>query len=148
MSNYRPVLPVAVILVVSKIFERIIQESVYNFINKNIILCEEQKGFRKNSNIKMATFDFLKVILSNVCKKNPVCAIFTDMTKAFDCVKTKILVLLKSLSYKRKCRSQTDTYLLVELLHSEYRKVESLGPCYYCNFQLLLTTCLTTSIIQ
>lgn len=40
----------------------------------------------------MAIFDLLKVIMNNVDKKNPVCAIFTDMTKAFDYVKHDTLL--------------------------------------------------------
>lgn len=66
MTNYRPV---ALISVFSKIFEKIIYESIYTFIIKNDILCEEQKGFRKNKNINMAIFDLLKVIMNNVDKK-------------------------------------------------------------------------------
>lgn len=89
MTNYRPV---ALISVFSKIFEKVIYESIYTFVTKNNILCEEQKGFRKNKNINMAIFDLLKVIMDNVDKKNPVCAVFTDMTKAFDYVRHDILL--------------------------------------------------------
>lgn len=89
ISNYRPV---ALISIFSKIFEKIIYESIYTFLIKNDILCEEQKGFRKNKNINMAIFDLLKVIMTNMDKKNPICAIFTDMTKAFDFVKHDTLL--------------------------------------------------------
>jgi ribonucleases P/MRP protein subunit RPP40 len=49
-------------------------------------------GFRKNRNIDMAIFDLLNVIMTNVDNRNPVCALFTDMTKAFDHVNHKILL--------------------------------------------------------
>lgn len=89
LANYRPV---ALIPVFSKVFEKIMYEAVYDFLNKNKILCDEQKGFRKNKNINMAIYDLLNNVMPNVDQKIPVCAIYTDMTKAFDYVKHETLV--------------------------------------------------------
>lgn len=89
ISNYRPI---ALISVFSKIFEKLIYESIYSFLDKHNILCEEQKGFRKNKNINMAIYDLLDTVLRNVDNKTPVCAIFSDMSKAFDHVRHDILL--------------------------------------------------------
>lgn len=84
--------PIALIPIFSKVFEKVIYEAIYNYITKFDILCDEQKGFRKNKNINMAIYDLLNNILTSIDKKIPICAIFTDMTKAFDCVKHDILL--------------------------------------------------------
>lgn len=83
LVNYRPI---ARISIFSKIIEKIIYESIYNFLTKHHILCNEQKGFWKNKNINMAIFDFLCEVMPKVDSKIPVCAIYADMSKAFDCV--------------------------------------------------------------
>lgn len=89
MANYRPI---ALIPIISKIFEKVIYESLYKFLTKFNILCDEQKGFRKNKNINMAVYDLLNNVMKNVDTKTPVCAIYTDMSKAFDYVNHKKLL--------------------------------------------------------
>lgn len=89
MKNYRPI---ALIPIISKIFERVLYDKVYWFFESNKILCNEQKGFRKGKSTNMAIYDFLVHILTNVDKGNPICSIFMDMTKAFDYVDHKILL--------------------------------------------------------
>lgn len=89
MSNYRPI---ALIPVFSKLIEKIIYERLYSFLTRYDILCDEQKGFRKNKNINMAIYDFLFKILPIVDVKTPICAIYADMSKAFDYVNHDILL--------------------------------------------------------
>ena len=89
IANYRPI---ALIPVFSKVIERVIYELINKFLTKYDILCSEQAGFRKNKSINTALYDLLYEVMINVDKKNPVCAIFTDMTRAFDCVNHDILI--------------------------------------------------------
>lgn len=89
LANYRPI---ALIPIFSKVIEKIMYDSINNFLCKFNILCAEQKGFRKNKGINTAVYDLINVILQNVDKKVPVCAIFTDMTRAFDCVDHETLL--------------------------------------------------------
>lgn len=95
LKNYRPI---AKIPIFSKIIEKVIYNSIYAYFEKFKLFCNEQKGFRKNININMALFDLLSSVLTSVDEKNRVCAIYTDMTKAFDFVDHKIL-LQKLYSY-------------------------------------------------
>lgn len=89
VKNYRPI---AKIPIFSKIFEKVIYNSIYNYFEKYNLFCNEQKGFRKNNNINMALFDLLSHIMTSVDERAPVCALYTDMTKAFDYVSHKILL--------------------------------------------------------
>jgi hypothetical protein len=47
--------------------------------------------FRKNRSIDNAIYDFLKVVYSKMDKRNPVLAMYIDMTKAFNSVKHSCL---------------------------------------------------------
>lgn len=84
--------PIALISIVSKIFEKFLYNSLTSFFDKHNILIDEQKGFRKNMTINLAIFDFLKKVMICVDEKTPVCAIYMDLTKAFDYVNHNILI--------------------------------------------------------
>lgn len=89
MEYYRPV---ALIPVFSKIFERYIYNSLYEYLQANNILVEEQKGFRKGRTIDMAVFEFISRVITCMDKGQPVSALFMDMKKAFDFVDHNILL--------------------------------------------------------
>lgn len=88
-KNYRPISKIPII---SKIFEKVIYNSLYTYFEKYNLFCSEQKGFRKNCGTNMALYDLLSTVMSCVDNKNPVCAIFTDMSKAFDYVDHTLLI--------------------------------------------------------
>lgn len=89
VNNFRPI---ALPPVISKVFEKYFYGQINNFLEKHNILCNEQKGFRQNKTINMAVFDFLKNVMFNVDIRKPVCAIYCDMTQAFDYVDHNILI--------------------------------------------------------
>lgn len=89
MEFYRPI---ALIPIFSKIFEKFIYGKLYDYFEHNNILCREQKGFRRNKNINMAIYDFYNIVLTNVDKRTPICAVYCDMTQAFDYVDHNILL--------------------------------------------------------
>lgn len=113
MINYRPI---ALIPVLSKVFEKYISREINTYLEKYNILSDEQKGFRRNKSINLAIYEFLQNIMQNVDKRTPVCAIFCDMTQAFDCVhynslaekleaygvRGNVLELIKSYLHNRK----------------------------------------------
>jgi FtsZ-interacting cell division protein YlmF len=88
-QNYRPI---ALIPVFSKVFEKYIYQCLYNYMDKFKYLCMEQKGFRKNVSIDMAIFDLVDLVIESLDSKIPICALFTDMSKAFDHVDHEILL--------------------------------------------------------
>lgn len=89
MEYYRPI---ALISIFSKIFEKYYYNELNTYLEKNYILCDEQKGFRRNKTINMAVYEFLKNVMCQMDKTSPVCAIYCDMTQAFDYVDHNILV--------------------------------------------------------
>lgn len=109
MKYYRPV---ALIPVISKIFEKYIYKELYKFIDKNNILCDEQKGFRQHRTINMAIYDFIYNVIQNVDKRIPVCGIFCDMTQAFDHVDYAILLRkLEAYGIRGNLLSLLESYL-------------------------------------
>lgn len=89
MESYRPV---TLIPVFSKVFEKFIYKQLYSYLEEHNILVKEQKGFRQKKSINRAIYDFLHAIMTKLDIKTPICAIFCDMTQAFDYVDHKILL--------------------------------------------------------
>lgn len=83
MSCYRPI---ALVPILSKVFEKVIHENIYNYFEAHNLLANEQIGFRKGKRINMAIFKFLRNIMVELDKKNYSCALYMDLTKAFDYV--------------------------------------------------------------
>lgn len=89
MRNYRPI---ALLSAFAKIFEKIIYDRFYDFFDKNKIFAKEQKGFQKNKTINTAIYDLLQPVLTSMDERNNICALFMDLTKAFDFVNHNILL--------------------------------------------------------
>lgn len=89
MKNYRPI---ALIPVLSKVIEKVLYNNLYNYLEKYNIFAPEQKGFRKKISINVAIYEFLNMIYPRVDKRQPVYALFMDMSKAFDFVDHNILL--------------------------------------------------------
>ena len=79
MNNYRPI---SLLPVFSKIFEKVVQKQLYDYLMTNNLLSESQHGFRENHSTETAVIeltDYLKSQLDN--KHNPLC-LFLDLSKA------------------------------------------------------------------
>lgn len=121
LKNYRPI---AKIPIFSKIIEKVIYNSLYSFFSKFDLFCREQKGFRKNTTTNMALFDLLANVMSSVDNKNPVCAIYTDMTKAFDYVDHNILLQkLKNYGIRGNILNLIESYLSNRLQYTEISRI-------------------------
>lgn len=88
-NNYRPI---ALLSVFNKIFEKLMSKRLINFINENHLLNEFQYGFREKHSTQHAILDIINKIQSNIDCKLYSCAIFIDLSKAFDTVDHKILL--------------------------------------------------------
>lgn len=109
MECYRPI---ALISIFSKIFEKYLYNNLNDYLEKNNILCNEQKGFRKNKTINMALYDFYKNVITHVDNRTPVCSIYCDMTQAFDYVDHNILIhKLESYGIRGNVLSLVQSYL-------------------------------------
>lgn len=57
---------------------------VHKFLSDQKILSPNQYGFRKGCSTTLACFNLVKDVTENLNKRHKVCAIFLDMSKAFD----------------------------------------------------------------
>jgi exonuclease III len=89
ISNYRPV---ALLPVISKIFEKAMYTRILKYLNKNHILCAEQSGFRKGKSTTHAAFDLVSSVLHALEANDIVVGLFLDLSKAFDFVDHSIIL--------------------------------------------------------
>ena len=97
-SNYRPV---SLTSVVCKVFERLLQKSIMDHLEKNNILNETQHGFRSRKSCTTNLIDFLNYATEKLDGGEPVDIIYYDFAKAFDKVPiSKLLIKVKSYGIK------------------------------------------------
>jgi hypothetical protein len=79
ISNYRPIA-----LLSTKIFEKVIYKSLYEFCVLHNVLISENSGFKKNYSTVNQLIAFTHKIYKAIDFGHDVCAIFLDVSKAFD----------------------------------------------------------------
>ena len=83
LENFRPI---SLLSSLSKIFERIIFNRMYNFANKQKILYEKQFGFQKKKSCVDALIEFTEFIRGGWDKKLVGQSCLVDLKKAFDTI--------------------------------------------------------------
>lgn len=113
-ENYRPI---SLTSNLSKIFERIIYNRLFNFLFKYKIISKRQFGFIKSLGTKDALYFLTNTILNCLDKSKPIIVSFLDLAKAFDTVNHKILL------EKLYCYGiRGNTYKLLESYLSDRRQ--------------------------
>ena len=88
-ANYRPI---SLISNIAKIFEKIVYKRIYEFVQENNIIDQNQHGFVKNKGTKDALRYLTNIIYNKLDKSEPLIITFLDLAKAFDTVNHKILL--------------------------------------------------------
>lgn len=88
-DHYRPI---ALLPVISKLFEKIVSDRITDFLNKTNFFSENQYGFIKNKGTDLALYKFTSAILNGINNDKKVTGLFIDITKAFDTVSHEILL--------------------------------------------------------
>ena len=88
-NNYRPI---SVLPVLSKVFERHLHNSLYDYLKKNNLFYKLQSGFRKQYSTETALINIVDRMLTNLDKNNVNGLIFADFRKAFDLVDHHVLM--------------------------------------------------------
>ena len=116
ISNYRPI---SLLLVMSKILEKIVNLRLTKFFNKHNILYEGQYGFRKNRSSLDAILDLTGNILDGFNKGMYTVGLFLDMSKAIDSIKHETLFKkmemygIRGIALKWLCSYLTDRNIKV-----------------------------------
>ena len=89
LSNYRPIL---LLPTISKIFERILYNQLYDYFNSNNLLAEEQYGFRTNHSTEYAAVKLVDNVSKEMELGNTPTELYIDLSKAFDTLSFDILL--------------------------------------------------------
>ena len=89
LNNYRPI---SLLPLLSKIFEKIVFNQLYNYLDHFNLFDPTQFGFRRNRSTVQAVMDHLEFVYNNLDDGNTVVSIFMDFSKAFDCLDQDILL--------------------------------------------------------
>ena len=94
LDNYRPI---SILPQFSKVLEKLFQNRLLNFVEKNNVLNDNQYGFRRNRSTTIALFDLSQKVSTFLENKLSALGIFVDLRKAFDTIDHGIL--LKKIEY-------------------------------------------------
>ena len=89
MDNYRPI---SVLPVLSKVFERIVHNQLYTYLEEHNLLSDCQFGFRRRSSTEHAITYFSDFIRTSKDKDKSTGAVFVDFRKAFDTIDHALLL--------------------------------------------------------
>ena len=87
--NYRPI---SLLSNFNRIFEKLLYTRLLKYFDKFNLLNHNQYGFRKKHSTNMAIYDILESKLGNRDKNQLTCAVYLDLSKAFDTVDTGLLL--------------------------------------------------------
>ena len=88
-ENYRPI---SLLPAISKVFEKVVFNQLYEYFISNKLLNNNQYGFRKLHSTEHAVLHFVDRIITELDKSNSPIAIFLDLSKAFDTLNYDILI--------------------------------------------------------
>ena len=89
ITNYRPI---SLLPTLSKVFERVIFNQLYLYLDHNNLLSEEQYGFRANHSAELAAIKLADYIVQEIDRKLTPVNIYIDVSKAFDTLNFDILL--------------------------------------------------------
>ena len=89
MGNYRPV---SLLCAMSKVFERVVYNQLYEYFKQHKLFHKNQYGFRDEHSTELASLELIDRILHDLDKKKNPIVVFMDLSKAFDTLNHAILL--------------------------------------------------------
>ena len=121
--NYRPI---SLLPTISKIFERIIHNQMYEHLNNNNLLAAQQYGFRKLHSTEYATVKLIDHVSKRMESGNIPCTLYIDLSKAFDTLSFDILIhKLKYYGFSGTELKLLTSYLTNRTQYVKYKNYES-----------------------
>ena len=109
VGNYRPV---SILNVISKYFERVVHDQLYDYLQDSSFLYMYQSGFRKSYSTDTCLMHLTDFIRLEMDKGNNVGMVLLDLQKAFDTVNHEILLgKMKSMGLSNSAVNWFDSYL-------------------------------------
>ena len=110
----------------SKIFEKIIYERLYSFFTANSVIYDKQFGFRKHHSTSHAVNYSVNKIMTEIEAKRHVIGIFVDLSKAFDTIDhKKLLIKLEHYGIRGVCHTLLSNYLLNRTQYTNFQNSSS-----------------------
>lgn len=89
VNNYRPI---SVLSAIAKMFEKLINLRLTQFLDKNDIIAQNQYGFKKGVSAEDAVLDLTEFVARKLDEKQNCLGLFLDLKKAFDTVSVPTLL--------------------------------------------------------
>ena len=89
IENYRPI---SILPVISKAFEKVAYNQLFEYYSQNKLLFDSQYGFRKFHSTEQAVLELLDKLILNIDKGQMPVAVFLDLSKAFNSPDHQILL--------------------------------------------------------
>ena len=84
--------PISLLLTISKLLEKKVYKCTIKFINKYNLLYDSQYGFRSKRSCESATLELIGNILDSKNANKHSCALFLELSKAFDTINHEMLL--------------------------------------------------------
>ena len=89
LTNYRPI---SLLPTISKVFKRIIYDQMYEYLNENNLLAEEQFGFRKYHSTEYSAISLVDHMSNEMEHGKTPGALYIDLSKAIDTLSFDIIL--------------------------------------------------------
>lgn len=109
VSNYRPI---SLLPLIGKLMEKLMHTRIYNYLQTKHFFTDSQCGFRPQHSTNHAIGNILNYIFNHQNNNTPTLAIYFDLSKAFDTIDHKILLIkLEQAGLKGTCLKLLTNYL-------------------------------------